>query len=142
MNTTNKTIVAGFIEEIWNQNHFEKIDNYVSPGFIDHSLPPALPANKEGTKRWITSTGKSFTHTTKIDDIISEGDKVVVKIKMQLKHIGVWREVEPTGTEVETDGYRLFKLDNKKIVEHWALIDGSPIEKKLLVNIKAFKIQD
>jgi predicted ester cyclase len=142
MNTTNKSIVAGFIEEIWNQNLFEKIDNYVSDCFIDHSLPSYIPSNKEGTKSWISSTGKSFTHKTQIDDIIGEGDKVVVKIKMQLKHIGVWRDIEPTGTEVESIGYRLFKLANKKIVEHWALIDGSAIEKKLSVNTRACKIQN
>lgn len=142
MNTANKTIVADFIEEIWNQNHFEKIDHYVSDSFIDHSLPSALPPNKEGTKLWIISTGRSFIHKTLIDDIVSEGDKVVLKIKMQLKHIGVWRDVEPTGVEIETVGYRLFKLEDKKILEHWALVDGSSIENKLRETTKAGKIQN
>lgn len=142
MNTTNKTIVADFIEEIWNQNHLEKIDNYLSDSFIDHSLPPALPPNKEGTKRWITNTGKSFTHRSLIDDMIGEGDKVMVKIKMQMKQIGVWRHVEPNGAEIETEGFRLFKLVDRKIVAHWALIDGSAIEKKLKENTRACKIPD
>ena len=34
MNITNKSIVIDFIEQIWNLNLFEKIDNYIS-----HALP-------------------------------------------------------------------------------------------------------
>jgi predicted SnoaL-like aldol condensation-catalyzing enzyme len=139
---TNKTIVTNFIEEIWNQNQFEKIDNYVSSNFKDHSLLPGLPANKDGTKLWIAGTGKSFEHKTLIDDVICEGDKVVLRIKIRMKHIGVWRDIEPTHTEIETVGYRLFKLDNKKIVEHWALIDGTSIENKLRETVRGCKIQN
>lgn len=142
MNSKNKSIVTNFIEEIWNQNQFEKIDNYISADFIDHSLPPNLPADKGGMKLWIIGTGKSFEHKTFIDDIVSEEDKVMLKIRMQLKHIGVWRDIEPTHFEISTVGYRYFKLAEGKIVEHWSLLDGNSIENQLKEAKHGCKIQE
>jgi predicted SnoaL-like aldol condensation-catalyzing enzyme len=142
MNSTNKTIIINFMEEIWNQNRFEEIDNYVSENFIDHSLPPTLPADKEGMKLWIIGTGKSFEHKTFIDDIVCEEDKVMLKIRMQLKHIGVWRDIEPTHFEISTVGYRYYKLADEKIVEHWALLDGNSIENQLKDASHGCKIQE
>lgn len=131
MNATNKLIVANFIEEIWNQGQFEKLDNYLAEEFIDHSLPPTMPPDKEGMKLWIIGTGRSFEHKTVIDDMVCEGDKVILKIRMQLKHIGVWRGFEPTLSEVSTVGFRYYKLKDGKIVDHWGLLDDHPIKNKL-----------
>lgn len=142
MNLKNKVIVSNFIEEIWNQNQFEKIDNYISDDFIDHSLPSNLPANKEGIKMWIIGTGKSFKHKTVIDDIVCEDNKVMLKIKMQMKHIGIWRNIEPTHFEISTVGYIYFKLGNGKIIEHWGLLDGSSIENQLKDAQHTCKIQE
>ena len=131
MNTNNKETVNNFIEDIWNQNQFDKIDNYLHPAFYDHSLPPSFPPDKEGLKRWITGTGKAFEHRTIIEEMVTEKNKVMLKIKMRLKHIGKWRDIEPTATEVFAAGYRYLKLADNKIIEHWALIDGNAIENQL-----------
>jgi predicted SnoaL-like aldol condensation-catalyzing enzyme len=142
MNATNKSIVTGFIEEIWNQNQFEKMDNYIAAGFIDHSLPPALPADREGMKLWIIGTGKSFEHKTIIEDMVCEADKVMLKMRMQLKHIGEWRGIEPTHFEIATVGYRYYKLADGKITEHWSLLDGNVIENQLRQSGHGCKIQE
>jgi predicted SnoaL-like aldol condensation-catalyzing enzyme len=131
MNAKNKLIVTSFVEEIWNKNLFHKLDTYIHPAFIDHSLPSVFPANKEGLKRWIIGTGQSFEHKTIIEEIVCEKSKVIIKIKMLLKHIGKWRNIEPTGAEISTVGYRYLKLSGNTIIEHWALIDGNTIENQL-----------
>ena|SRR6478609_3286082 len=141
MNTTNKSIVTNFIEEIWNQQQFDKIDNYIASDFIDHSLPPTLPANTEGMKAWIIGTGKSFEHKTMIDEMVCENNKVMIKITMQLKHIGVWRDIEPTFLEISTVGYRYYRLEDGKIKEHWSLLDGNAIENQLKTCQHGCKIQ-
>ena len=142
MNPKDKLIVTSFIEEIWNQNQFDKIDNYISTDFIDHSLPPTLPADKDGMKLWIIGTGKSFEHKTIIDEIVCEDDKVMLKIRMQLKHIGVWRDIEPTLSKISTVGYRYYKLKDGKIVGHWALLDGNSIENQIKEAKHGCKMQE
>jgi hypothetical protein len=141
MNTNNKETVRNFIDEIWNQNLFEKFDNYLHPEFTDLSLPPSLPATNEGLKLWIIGTGKSFKHETIIEEMVCEDDKVIVKIKMLLKHIGTWRNIEPTGKDIHATGYRYFSISNKKIIRHEALIDGNSIEKQLQETHQGCKIQ-
>ena len=131
MNLDNNLIVSDFIEEIWNENRFDKIGQYISPDFIDHSLPPNLPSNAEGMKIWIVETGKSFKHKTIIEDMVCQEDKVMLKIKMKLRHIGIWRSVAPTYAELSTTGFRYYKLYMGKIIEHWSLIDGNSIENQL-----------
>lgn len=141
MNAINKSIVENFIEEIWNQNRFEKLNEYISTSFIDHSLPESLPANKEGMVSWIIGTGKSFIHKTIIEDIICEENKVMLKMRMQLTHIGVWRGIEPSGLEISTIGYRYYKLQDGLITEHWSLLDGNSIENQLKSCQRGCKIQ-
>ncbi len=133
MDTIHQTrnLVTGFIEEIWNGQHFHKAGHYLHPDFRDHSLPLHFPTGKAGTLRWIEAVGESFVHKTIIEEVITEADKVVLKLRMHLKHVGKWRGIEPTGAEVTADGYRLFRVAGGKITEQWALIDGEGIEKSL-----------
>jgi len=127
----NSTLVKEFIAQIWNNQRFEMLSDFLHPDFTDHSLPAALPPTKEGTKKWIINTGISFEHKTSIEEQVTEGNKSIVKVKLNLKHIGPWRGIQPTGIELYTVGYRYFKIQDGKIIEHWALIDGQHIENQL-----------
>ncbi len=131
MSSTNKITVINFIDQIWNLNRFEKMEDYISNDFVDYSLPAALSNNKEGMKNWIINTGNSFKHETIINTIVAEGNHVIIEITMQLKHIGNWRGIAPTGLQITTNGYRHYKLKNGKIIAHWALIDGNAIANQL-----------
>ena len=141
MSVENKSIVTNFIEEIWHQQQFDSIEDYIAPNFIDHSLPPTFSANKEGLIRWIVGTGNSFEHQTIIEEMVHEDNKIMLKITMQLKHIGVWRGLKPTHLEISTVGYRYYKLANGKITEHWGLLDGTAIENQLKKSQHGCKIQ-
>lgn len=124
-------LVEQFIEQIWNQQSFEKLPYFLHPDFKDYSLPPSLAADPEGTKKWILNTSHSFTHHSIIEAQVTEGESSMIKIKMELRHTGHWRGVEPTGLSLHTTGYRYFKFKDGKIIEHQALIDGESIEKAL-----------
>lgn len=127
----NSRVVRDFINQVWNNRAFEKLDDFLHPDFRDFSLPPGFSTGKDGTRDWITNTGASFEHFTMIEDLVKEGDRCIVKLSMRMKHIGRWRGIEPTSREVETPGYRYFKLKEGRIIEHRALIDGQAIEKQL-----------
>lgn len=84
-------LVQQFIEQIWNQQSFEKLPYFLHPDFKDYSLPPSLAADPEGTKKWILNTSHSFTHHSIIEAQVTEGESSMVKIKMELRHTGHWR---------------------------------------------------
>lgn len=127
----NSILVQNFITQIWNNRAFEKLDDFLHSDFKDYGLPTMFPPNKEGTKKWIINTGVSFEHNTVIEEQVTQEEKSIVKIRMNLKHIGVWRDIKPTGIDLHTIGYRYFKLKDGKIIEHWALIDGQALENQL-----------
>lgn len=136
----NSILVQKFIDQIWNNKALHELDNFLHPHFKDHSLPPMLPTDGEGTKKWIINTGLSFEHQTIIEDQVTEGDQCIVKIRMNLKHTGIWRGIEPTGVELHTTGYRHFKIKDERIIEHWALIDAQNIENQLKAATNGCKI--
>lgn len=127
----NSKLVKEFIEQIWNKGNFEIIDDFLHPEFKDYSLPQQFGNDKDATISWIKQTTKSFIHRTNIEDQVTEGNKSIIKISMYLKHIGLWRGIEATGTDLITTGYRSFTISNGRIIEHWALIDGQSIENQI-----------
>jgi hypothetical protein len=64
----------------------------------------------EGLRQWINLTSASFIHRTIVEDHVTEGNKCVLRITMQLTHIGAWRGIPAKGMEVSTWGYRMFRI--------------------------------
>jgi len=126
-----RALVAEFIDVIWNQQHLEQLGSYLHPAYVDHSLPAGLTPDQAGLRAWIEATGRSFQHHTRIDDQLTEGDKSVVKITMLLTHFGEWRGIAATGRQVQTAGYRQYRVADGQIIEHWAAIDGTVLESAL-----------
>lgn len=140
MQTTNQQIVTDYISTIWNDQQLDQLTRFLSPDYKDHSLIEALPPDASGVEKWIAATSVSFEHKTTVEDMLADGDKVFIRITMALKHIGPWRGVAPTGAELSTRGYRLFRLQDGRIAEHWALIDGQVIENTLSNTAHACRI--
>ncbi|TDX00305.1 ester cyclase [Dinghuibacter silviterrae] len=116
-------IVSRFIQQAWNRGGIPELH----PSFVDHSLPPGVAT----TRDWIALTSLSFEHQTIIEDHVAEGDKCVVRITFRVRHIGEWRGIPATFLEAETRGYRMFRVQDGKIIEHWALLDGQALENQL-----------
>ncbi|MDJ1473630.1 ester cyclase [Cytophagaceae bacterium DM2B3-1] len=142
MQRSNKTLITDFIEQIWNVRQFDVVQEFLHPDFVDHSLPDHLPAGKEGMLKWIQAISFSFEHTTLIDDQVTENDKSVIKVRMKMKHVGLWRDIPATYKEVETVGYRLYRLADGKIIEHWGLLDGHSLENQLRSIVHGCKIAE
>ncbi len=128
MITKNKQLVADFIETIWNQKQYEELCRFLHSNFEDHSLPPSMPSGADGLKLWINGLGNSFEHTTRIDEVIAEDDKVAIRVTMMLKHTGAWRGIAATGRTFGTGGFRIFRIKDGKIIEHRGLVDPTTIE--------------
>jgi predicted ester cyclase len=59
-----------------------------------------------------------------IDDIVAEGDKVVVRQTWSGTHKGDWMGVPPTGKGVSFGVIDIIRFDGGKVVEHWGQIDS------------------
>jgi steroid delta-isomerase-like uncharacterized protein len=121
----NKAIVRRWSEELWSQGKIDIVDEIVSPDYVRHDPGDPFPARgREDVKRLVTMLRTMLPDLTiTVEDIIGEGDKVMIR------YTGVATDTEgfmgkpPTGIETRTAAMQLFRLANGQIVESWAVRD-------------------
>jgi predicted ester cyclase len=116
----NKAIIRRLFEEVYSRRNLAAMDEFIAPDFVNHSAPFPV-RGPEGAKRAAASQFDAFPdcHTT-IEDIIAEGDKVVVRAT---DHFTDQRE----GQQVALTWIEILRLENGKVVEAWVEADMSPI---------------
>lgn len=66
-----------------------------------------------------------------IGDVVGEGEKVLVRLKMRGKHTGPFMGVAPTGNWINIDVMDFFRVTEGRLVEHWALMDNLSLLQQL-----------
>ncbi len=123
----NKALVRRLIEEVWNQGNLAVFDELYAPDFIFHD--PGLPhvRTREEDKQWIAGILNTFPdfHIA-IDDLIAEGDQVVVRLTARGTNTGDLVAPAPhpaTGKHVTITGIAIARLADDKFVEIWHQVD-------------------
>jgi predicted ester cyclase len=125
MSEENKAVVRQ-IEEAWNANALDKLDQYFAPNFHQNSRPPGAPDTLEGAKAVHGMTMAAFPdRRTTIEDMVAEGDKVAVRVRMQGTNTGgmPWFGVPANDKPVDIEWISIYTLANGKATEHRAIID-------------------
>jgi len=119
MAVANKAIARRLYEEAWNGRKLEVVDQLLSPS---HALqePNASGSQigpqvyKATVKRFLTGLPDlRFT----IQEMISEGDKVVVSWILSGTHQGEFYGIAPTNKKVSVEGITIHQIENGKILE-------------------------
>ena len=66
-----------------------------------------------------------------IDDMVSEGDKVVVRATFRGTHEGPLGDIPATHKSVSLMAIIIYRIEDGKIVEHWMVIDQMELMKQL-----------
>ncbi len=121
----NKAIARDYFEAIANKD-LAWIDDHIAPDFVRHD--PGLPfevRGPEGVKHLNSVFLTAFPDLRlDIEDVIGEGDKVLVRLTIRGTHQGELMEIPPTGNEVEVGVLDLFRIADGRLAEHWAMIDN------------------
>jgi steroid delta-isomerase-like uncharacterized protein len=116
----NKAVVRRLLEEVINEGHQVVADELVTSNFVDHNPMPGFPPNREGFKKsFVTFRAAVPDLRYTIDDIIAEGDKVVVRWTAKGTHKGEMLGIPPTGKKVAISGVDVFRLAKGQLVELW-----------------------
>ncbi|MEJ7584837.1 MAG: ester cyclase [Acidimicrobiales bacterium] len=66
------------------------------------------------------------------DDLVAEGDLVVHRSTVRMRHVGELLGVAPTGREVTVNHVEMWRVADGKIVEHWGgLGEGGQLHRAL-----------
>ena len=111
MSEENKAVVLRIQEESFNRGNYDALDDLITSDAIYHDHPPGVPSGPEGTKQFAAMLRSAFPdlHAT-VDDVIAEGDKVVLRLTMRGTHQGGLMGVAPTGRHVEMSGIDIARV--------------------------------
>lgn len=128
----NKALNRRFVEEVINQGNIDAIDKLLDPGVVDHATPPGFPAGREGAKQFATMIRSAFpdVHLT-IEDMIAEGDKVVVRSTWSGTHQGEFMDIPATGRRVTVSAIDISRVADGRMVEHWEQSDALGLMQQL-----------
>ena len=124
MSDENKAVTRRFMDEIIAKKNLAVFDELVSPNVVAHHVPPGVAPNFQGWKGIVTMVLGAFPDVqATTDDMIAEGDMVVVRWTMQGTHKGDLMGIPPTGKAVSFTGMIMEHYSGGKIVEHWEQFD-------------------
>ncbi len=129
----NKTLARRLIEEGLGQGNISLFDEFLTPDFVEHEeLPPGTPPGREGAKQLITMFHSAFPDfKVTIDDLIAEGEKVVIRQTWSGTHKGEFMGIVPSGKNVSFGVIDTFRIAGGKVVEHWGQTDNFALMQQL-----------
>lgn len=117
----NKAIVSCFLEEAFGKFNGQDMHELVAEKFHAHAWAAwGLPDGPEGVNQFIDFMRSSFSNpSVSIEDMIAEGDKVVVRYVFEADHTGALMGIAPTGNRFILPGILIARLADGKLTEYW-----------------------
>jgi len=129
----NKAMARQMIEDVFNRGDMSRFDEYLAPDFVEREeLPPGLPGGREGVIQLTAILRSAFPDfKATIDDLVAEGDRVVMRQTWRGTHKGEFMGVPPTGKSVSFGVIDILRIAGGKVVEHWGLMDSMSLMQQL-----------
>ncbi len=113
-------------DEAWMRAH-------IAPTFVRHD--PGLPfevRGPEGVMQLHDALMPAFPDMQlPLLDFVAEGEKVLVRLKVQATHTGAFGDLAATGRQIYIDVMDLFQIRDGVLIEHWALLDNMRMTQQL-----------
>ena len=120
----NKAIVRRLFSEALDRGNLAALDELVAPTFRFHVPGSPVPLDRESAKHFTLMFRTAFPdlqHT--IEDLVSEGDKVVARLTVRGTHHGDFQGMPATGKPMAVSAIHVFRRAGGRIVEQWGVID-------------------
>jgi steroid delta-isomerase-like uncharacterized protein len=127
-----RAAATAFFEQVWNGGNVEQASAFLAPDFLSHNGFGVPMVGPDDYGRAVTGLRAAFAdfHTT-IEDVIVEGDRVVVRGTDRGTHSGEFMGHPATGREVVTTWIEIFRMQDGKAVEGWVEADTKRFEEQL-----------
>ena len=116
----NKAFVRRHFEEFVNQKNLDVADRNFSKDYREHGTdaPAGADPGPNGPKTYLAAAFKRYPDLrVTIEDIVAEGDKVVVRNR--------WQATEAeTGEAIEFTGVVIWRIVSGKLTERWAYLQA------------------
>ncbi|NHA05443.1 ester cyclase [Mucilaginibacter sp. HC2] len=122
----NKQTVIKFNTELFELANTDNLKEFLANGFANHTAPAngLLDDRANGVIQFASSFHKGFSNIkVQIDEVIAEGDKVVLFKTVTATHTGEFMDKTPTGKAITLHVIEMDILKDGKITDQWSRND-------------------
>jgi predicted ester cyclase len=117
---------------VWNSHDVSTFDEIADPGVVHHwgqgHDTVGIPDLKTSTQAFF----EAFPDLVMtFDDVIVEGDEVVIRWTLTGTQQGPFFGIEPTGITATWTGVNIYRVSCGKVVESWSEADGIGLRQQL-----------
>ena len=120
----NKETARRYYDDVLNKGDIDLLDELAVPGYETHDPLPGQRTGLVGLKDRVTMLRTGLDPTFTIEDMIAEGDKVVVRWRNNGSMVGEFLGMPANGKSFSIPGIDIYRLENGKLAEHWHVVDA------------------
>jgi steroid delta-isomerase-like uncharacterized protein len=119
----NKQVARRLYEDVLNRGEVGVIDEIAAAGYTEHDPLPGQGTGRKGLKDRITMLRVGLEPRFTLEDVIAEGDRVVVRWTNSGTHVAEFLGIPATGKSFEIAGIDVYRVEDGKLAEHWHVVD-------------------
>jgi ketosteroid isomerase-like protein len=117
--------VRRYFREVWSEGHLEVLDQLLTEDYVNHTPSTPNPApGPGGLKPIVAAFRQAFPDLQfALEDVVVEGDRVAVRVRMQGTHMGPLFGLAATQRRVSVEQVNIELFRGDRIAEHWRVTD-------------------
>jgi steroid delta-isomerase-like uncharacterized protein len=120
----NKAIVSRFYDEVLNQRKVHVLDQIAVEDYVEHDPFPGQGNGLADLKARVAGLQHMFNPLRfTVEDVIAEGDRVVVRWTNAGTDSGGFLGAPATGKDFGIAGIDIYSVRNGRLAEHWHVVD-------------------
>jgi predicted ester cyclase len=129
----NKALVQRLFDEVWNTGNLDAIEELYAADYVADYRPYApLIRGHAGIKGMVQRAFAAFPdYHEQLEQLIAEGDSVVVRLTVTGTQLGWWGVVAPTGKKVRFEEIVILRIVDGKVVEQRGIVDNLSVLRQL-----------
>lgn len=120
----NKAVVSRYYADVLNGGELELLDEIAVDDYVEHDPLPGQGNGRADFKRRVETLRTAFAPISfRVEDIVAERDRVVVRWSSSGKHTGEFMGIPPTDREYTINGIDIHVCQDGRLAEHWHVVD-------------------
>ena len=118
-----RDVVLRYFAEVWdpeNPANPEALQRLLSPSVRRHVSAAVPPLDLDAQIERLAGIRAGFPDINfTVEDVVTEGDRVVVRATMRGTHTGEFVGIPPTANQVTVSAVDIFRVEGGQIVDQW-----------------------
>ncbi|MEO7665758.1 MAG: ester cyclase [Dehalococcoidia bacterium] len=120
---TSKALTRRVFEDVLNGRNLAALDELIATDYVEHNPLPGQRTGLDGIRDRYAMVLNAFNPHFTIEDIVAEGDRVVLRWTNSGTHVGEFLGMPPTGKSYSIPGIEIWRVKDGRLAEHWDVVD-------------------